>query len=184
MTAPETGDKPQPPVEAKPAKPRKPQRKSTPEQLAERKRLHETRVEFVADMMRELTYRTGVTNKALAREWDLPMGYIAQLTTEASRRVRAELTDHDRVLSKVSVSLDRVLDDAIESGDRHAIIKACQVWAQVTGAGAATKVQVQQDLTALSPEQLQARKAEIIARLTGKPAPADPPFEITTAEPE
>lgn len=157
-----------------PGKPaRKPQRKSTPEQLAERKRLHETRVEYVADMMRELTYRTGVTNKALAREWDLPSGYVAQLTTEASRRVRSELTDHDRVLSKVSVSLDRVLDDAIESGDRHSIIKACQVWAQVTGAGAATKVQVQADLTSLTPEQLKARKDEIIARLTGKPAPTD-----------
>lgn len=158
-------------------KPRRPN--PTPEQLAFRKKLHETRVEYVADMMRELTYRTGVTNKALAKEWDLPTGYVAQITTEASRRVRSELTDHDRVLSKVSVSLDRVIDDAISSGDRHAIIKACQVWAQVTGAGAATKVQVQSDLTSMSPEQLQARKAEIIARLTGKPMPADPPFEIT-----
>ncbi len=149
-----------------PKRPRRPH--PTPEQSSERKRLHEARVEYVADMMRELTYRTGVTNKALAREWDLPTGYVAQITTEASRRVRSELTDHDRVLSKVSVSLDRVIDDAISSGDRHAIIKACQVWAQVTGAGAATKVQVQSDLTSMSPEQLQARKAEIIARLTGR----------------
>jgi hypothetical protein len=162
-----------------PEKPaRKPPRKSTPEQLELRKKLHETRVEFVADMMRDLTYRTGVTNKALAREWDLPTGYVAQITTEASRRVRGELTDHDRVLSKVSVSLDRVIDDAISSGDRHAIIKACQVWAQVTGAGAATKVQVQTDLTSMTPEQLQARKAEIIARLTGKPAPASVPVPV------
>lgn len=158
-------------------KPRRPN--PTPDQLAFRKKLHETRVEYVAEMMRELTYRTGVTNKALAREWDLPTGYVAQITTEASRRVRKELADdHDRVLSKVCVSLDRVIDDALTSGDRHAIIKACQVWAQVTGAGAATKVQVQNDLTAMSHEQLQARKAEIIARLTGKPVPADPPFEI------
>jgi len=155
-----------------------PRRKRTPDELAERKRLHETRVEFVADLMRELKYRSGVTNKSLAAVWDQPSGYVAQVTTEASRRVRGELTDHDRVLSKVSASLDHVLDTAIESGDRHAIIKACQVWAQVTGAGAATKVQVQNDLTAMTPEQLQARKAEIIARLTGKPAKADPPFEI------
>lgn len=126
----------------------------------------------MAEMMRDLTYRTGVTNRSLATAWDLPTGYIAQITTEASRRVRSELTDHDRVLSKVSVSLDRVIDDAISSGDRHAIIKACQVWAQVTGAGAATKVQLQSDLTAMTPEQLQARKVEIIARLTGKQSAA------------
>jgi hypothetical protein len=153
----------------------------TAEELAERKRLHETRVEFVADLMRELKYRTGVTNKGLAVAWGETSGYVAQVTTEASRRVRSELTDHDRVLSKVSASLDHVLDTAIESGDRHAIIKACQVWAQVTGAGAATKVQVQADLTAMTPEQLQARKAEIIARLTGKaPATAPPvPFEVS-----
>lgn len=135
-------------------------------------------MEFVAEMMRELTYRTGVTNKDLAREWDLPSSYVAQITTEASRRVRGELTDHDRVLSKVSVSLDRVIDDALSSGDRHAIIKACQVWAQVTGAGAATKVQVQSDLTAMTPEQLQARKVEIIARLTGKSAALPAVIEV------
>jgi len=126
--------------------------------------------------MRELKFRTGVTGKALAVEWDLPMGVVSQITTEASRRVRAELGDHDRVLSKVSVALDRVIDEAIDKGDRHAVIKAVQVWAQVTGAGAAQKVQLQQDLTALSPEQLQARKAEIIARLTGKPV------ELTAVE--
>jgi hypothetical protein len=124
-------------------------------------------------MMRELTFRSGATAKALCAEWGLPRNYVANLTTEASRRVRAELTDHDRVLSKVSASLDRVLDDALESGDRHAIIKACQVWATVTGAGAATKVQVQTDLTSLTPEQLKARKEEIIARLTGKPKHGD-----------
>lgn len=159
---------------------RKPQRKSTPEQLAERRRLHETRVEYVADMMRELRYRTGVTNKSLAREWDLPSGYVAQVTTEASRRVRAEVVQDDNVLSTISLSLDRVLHEALDSGDRHAVIKACQVWAQVTGAGAATKVQVQTELTSMTPEQLQSRKAEIIARLTGK-APA---LEIVEISPE
>lgn len=161
----------------KPAKPRRPH--PSPEQKADRARLHETRVEYVADLMRTLKFRTGVTGKALAKEWDLPLSYVGQVTVEASRRVRAELTDPDRVLSKVSVALDHVIDDALDSGDRHAIIKAVQVWAQVTGAGAATKVQVTNDLTALTPEQLQARKAEILARMTGKstelPSPIDVP---------
>lgn len=157
-----------------PAKrPRKPMVRATPEALAERKRLHETRVEYVADMMRELTFRSGVTAKALCREWGLPRNYVAALTTEASRRVRAEVVHDDTVISTISLSLERVLHEALNSGDRHAVVKACQVWAQVTGAGAAAKVTVQTELTSLTPEQLQARKAEIIARLTGKPTPTE-----------
>src|SRR5215467_11450782 len=144
--------------------PKPPRPRATPDEMAERKRLHESRVEYVADLMRELKYRSGVTAKALEREWNLPRIAVCEITTAASRRVRAELTDPDRVMSKVSASLDWVLDNAIESGDRHALIKAAQVWAQVTGAGAAAKVQVQQDLTALTPEALKARKAEIIER--------------------
>jgi hypothetical protein len=140
----------------------------TPDVRAERARLHDSRVEYVAEMMRALTFRSGVTTKALQKEWDLSTRGISEITVEASRKVRAEYTDPDRVLSKVTVALDRVIDDALESGDPHVIVKAVQVWAQVTGAGAATKVQVTQDLTSLTPEQLQARKTEIIARLTGK----------------
>lgn len=157
-----------------PKPPRKPRRpRATPEIKAERERLHESRVEYVADLMRDIKFRTGVTSRALCVEWDLPYGVVAGIVTEASRKVRAELTDHDRVLSKVSVALDRVLDEALESGDRHAVIKAVQVWAQVTGASAPTKVQVQNDLTGLSPEQLRARKAELIERLTGRKPDAE-----------
>lgn len=159
--------------------PKKPRRVSTPEQLELRRKLHSTRVDYVADLMRELKYRSGVTNKDLAAVWDVPTGYVAQVTTEASRRVRSEVVNEDHVVSTISMNLERLIASAVESGDRHAIIKACQVWAQVTGAGAATKVQVQSDLTSMSPEQLQARKAEIIARLTGKPIPSPAPLEIT-----
>src|SRR5512143_3641484 len=79
--------------------------RATPDKMAERQRLHETRVEYVADLMRELKFRTGVTHKSLAAEWDLPISYVAKVTLEASRRVRAELTDHDRVLSKITRAL-------------------------------------------------------------------------------
>ncbi|AKU93385.1 hypothetical protein AKJ09_00049 [Labilithrix luteola] len=133
-------------------------------------------MEYVADLMRALKYRTGVSNKALMVEWDLPKNVVGEIVTEASRIVRAELTDHDRVISKITVALDRVIDDAIASGDNASVVKAAQVWAQVSGAGAPQRVELHQDLAALSPEQLAARKAELLARLTAKPA--DPPFEV------
>jgi hypothetical protein len=117
--------------------------------------------------MRNLQYRSGVTAKKLEQAWDMPRVAIAMITAEASKRVRAEYHD-DRIMSKVSVALDRVIDTAISSGDRHAVIKACAIWAQVTGAGAAQRVQVQQDLSLLTTEQLKVRKVEIMSRLMGR----------------
>lgn len=148
-------------------KPRKTPVYATPEERAKRALLHDHRVEYVADMMRALTFRTGATAKSLAVEWGMPLSYVAKMTAEASRKVRKEY-DEDRVMSKIAVALDTVIDRALESGDRHAIIKAVQVWAHVTGAGAPTRIAVSQDLSALTPAQLQARKAEIIQRLTGR----------------
>lgn len=149
----------------------KPKRRprATPEVKAFREKVRDSRVEYVADLMRSLKFRTGVTTKALAVEWDLPNNLISSIVVEASRRVRAELANPDNVQSKISVALNHVIDQALESGDRHAIIKACQVWAQVTGAAAPQRLQVQQDLTSLTPEQLKARKEELIARLTRGP---------------
>lgn len=120
--------------------------------------------------MRRLEFRQGVTGEALAEEFDLPRNAYLEIQKEAMRRVRAELADdHDRILGKVGAALDRVIDRAILSGDNHAVIKAAQVWATVSGAAAATRVEVSQDLSAMTPDQIAARKAEILARLGIKP---------------
>jgi len=117
-------------------------------------------VAFIAGLMRELKFRMGATHDALAEAWDLPLSYVGKMAVEASRQVRAELAgDQDHILSKIGAALNWVIDDACASGDRHAIIKACQVYATVTGAAAPQKVEIGQDLSNLSLEQLAARKA-------------------------
>jgi len=162
------GSTPSPGALAK--KPRRP--RATPAIKAERARLFEDRVEYVAGIMRRLEFRQGVTGEALAEEFDLPRNAYLEIQKEAMRRVRAELADdHDRILGKVGAALDRVIDRAILSGDNHAVIKAAQVWATVSGAAAVTRVEVSQDLSAMTPEQIAARKAEILARLGIKPLP-------------
>lgn len=85
--------------------------KETPEEFA--RRLHETRVEFVADMLREgrfLTYRTAA---ALEREWTLSNSEVAQIVKQARRRVRRELTDPEFVAS---------------------VVKAVALWAEIAAA--------------------------------------------------
>lgn len=62
----------------------------TPEEFA--RRLHGTRVEFVADMIREATFDPDRTLPALEREWNLSSGDVAEIVRQARRRVRLELT--------------------------------------------------------------------------------------------
>jgi hypothetical protein len=126
----------------------------------------EARIEHVAGLMRALTYRTGVTSRELAKEWDLGLDRVEELTAAASKRVRAEITDPDRTVAKVCTAFDRVLDDALADGDRRSVLAAGKVWAEVSGASAPAKLHVTGDLAALSDEQLEARKREIRERMT------------------
>lgn len=157
----------------RPAPVQRGRKKLAPELKAERAKLRDARVEFVADMMRQLIYRNGVHTRALKEAWNLPQAHIADIVVTASRIVRSELGDTDRVLSKVTAALDRVIDEAIAVGDRHAVIQAARAYAQVSGAGAATRIEVSGDLSNLTPDQIRAKKAEILARLRGDPATAD-----------
>ena len=100
----------------------------------------EARIAHIADLMRGLKYRKGVTCKALAQEWDLSEQRIWELSAEASKRVRAEVTDPDRVGAKVCTVLERVLDDAVDDGDRKSAIDAAKQWAIISGAAAPQRV--------------------------------------------
>lgn len=137
-----------------------------PEEKAFRAKTHEARVEYVANLMRSLDYRPAHRDR-LATEWNLPEAVVSAITKEASVRVRAEFADDDRTMAKVTTYLNKAIDDAAVSGDLNAVIKACDVLARVTGAGAPnrSRVEIAGELAALSPEQLAARKAEIVARL-------------------
>jgi hypothetical protein len=126
----------------------------------------EARIEHIAGLMRALTYRTGVTSRELASEWDLGLSRVEELTAAASKRVRAEITDPDRTVAKVCTAFDRVLDDALADGDRKSVISAGKVWAEVSGASAPARMHVTGDLTQLTDAQLAERKRAIREQIT------------------
>ena len=126
----------------------------------------EVRIEHIAGLMRALTYRTGITSRELAKEWDLGLDRVEELTAAASKRVRAEITDPDRTVAKVCSAFDRVIDDALADGDRRSVISAGKVWAEVSGASAPAQVHITGDLSRLTDEQLDARKREVRQRMT------------------
>lgn len=83
----------------------------------------EARVEHIADLMRSLEFRTGETTRELAAKWRITVQRVWELSSIASKRVRAELTDPDRIVVKVAAALEKVIDDALRETDEPALIE-------------------------------------------------------------
>jgi hypothetical protein len=94
----------------------------------------EARIEHIAELMRSLRWRTGETGKVLARQWDLSEQRLRELAAEASRRVRAEVTDPDRVSVSVGVVLESALVGALEDKDWRAVAAVAKTWGEIAGA--------------------------------------------------
>jgi len=122
----------------------------------------ELRLDHIAKMMRALQWETGESGPALAKEWNLSVDRLKHLAAEASRRVRAEITDVDYVTATVCSALQTVLRHAIAESDnprmvagpdgsmvegdpnksRKTVIEAAKTWADITGARAPNKIQL------------------------------------------
>ena len=136
----------------------------------------EMRVEKIAATLRDCTFRNGVTLQAFAAEWGESMDVVHAISAIASKRVRAEVTDPDRVASKGFAMLERIADEAMIDADekgnnaahRGIAIRAVDTWMKNSGVVAPTKSVtgvVIGDLSALTDEQLDARAAELVAKL-------------------
>lgn len=133
----------------------------------------EARIEHICELMRTLAFKTGRTVKELAKQWDCTEQYCRELTAEASKRIRAELTDPDRVTAKVTTSLEMVLDNAMQGmleGDgrsRRDAIEAAKTWAVLVGAAAPSKHQVE-DVSKIPDEEVKARLYEIEKQIASR----------------
>jgi hypothetical protein len=134
----------------------------------------EARVEYVAELLRDLRFTAGRTTRALATEWNVSLSHAQKITAEAGRRVREELTDIDTVLCKTTQALNNAIGAAIATGDYRSVINASKVYADIAGASAPSKVTVEGELKNMSEDEIKARKAEIMARLAAASAPAKP----------
>ena len=116
------------------------------------------RLAYVADLMRRFRYRRGVTSRELAAEWGLSLKRVEVYTAAASKLVRAELEDPDRVRVDVTLTLESIMRRARraktrtvygKNGDAVGVekdwaaakvaIEAARTWAMLTG-NAAPKV--------------------------------------------
>lgn len=125
-------------------------------------------IQHICDMMRELTFKRGRTAKDLAKQWGLSVSAVRNMTSEASRIVSREINDPDAVSADVGLALQKTLERALEDDDRRSVIAGAKVWADITGATAARKVDVEVgEREEITPE----RAAEIVRARFGKVTP-------------
>lgn len=145
-------------------------RKSSP--VLNREDLHivETRIEAIAEEMRNLRFKTGVTGVELGKKWGLSIDSMKKLCAAASRRVRAEVTDPERIITDVTLVLYEVINhcradkDSGVKGWRRDAIEAAKTLAVLTGANAPSRFAIEYEK--LSDEELRAKADIIVARLS------------------
>jgi hypothetical protein len=105
----------------------------------------EARVAHIAELMRTLKFKRGKTAKELSKAWDLGIDRVHELTAAASKRVRAEVMNPDRVSADVGTALQITLADEMAKGRRkngRVIADLARTWMQISGAAAPQEIKV------------------------------------------
>lgn len=125
------------------------------------------RVKHVEDLMRRAKWERGRSNRQLAAAWGLTVTAVNHYAAEASRRVRAEVTDPDSVQFTICGALQTIVREGLEESDRSSVIKAADVWSRVSGARAPDKLDVHEvdPFHGMTPKQKAAWCRERVAQL-------------------
>lgn len=110
----------------------------------------EARLAHICDLMRGLAWKRGKTGPELAAKWGCSLSTVEHLAAEASKRVKAEILDPDRVAVTAAQALEQVLEDALTSPvsdqfRRRDAIAAAKALAELAGAGAPQRSKVTLD---------------------------------------
>ena len=129
------------------------------------------RVDFICDLMRALRFERGKTHKQLAQAWGVSASTVRDYTSEASRIVKAEVTDKDGIERDVGATLVWAMRSAVEAGDRRNAIAAARTAAEVSGVKAAERHEV--TTTEATPENARRLMAEKFGKLTPTGSPSE-----------
>lgn len=119
------------------------------------------RVTVIADLMRSLSWRRGVTNRELASKWNVSLDAVNDYAATASHVVRSEVTNPEEVSGTVATTLAENLrraSDAAEFGD---VAKIADVWTRIVGARAPEKVEHTVYAAMQPPQMLEHVQAQI-----------------------
>lgn len=139
------------------------------------------RVEVIAGMMRRVKWVRGRSAGELAKKWGLSEKHVRELSAEASRVVRAELSTAERedAATLSLLALEKMVADSLDAAEQceesgHAVphrrvaIEALRDLRALTGANAPARAEV--NVTSDMPtEKLEAMLAEAVAVLQRGP---------------
>ena len=134
----------------------------------------EERVLHVMSDMRALRWVRGKSGPVLAAEWGLHPQTLKEIAAEAWRRVRAEIMDPERAGPDIVQTIERVMRDSMAEAaecdgrerveHRRVALEAAKSFAAVV----MQKPKETREVTLLdgrTPEQIEARRREIVAEL-------------------
>ena len=126
----------------------------------------EGRVQMCMKLMRAGKWRRGRTDRNLAAHWGIHIDTIQSYSAEAFRRVRSEITDPDSVQTTICTALEDIIHEARGKGlaGHRSIIEAGKAWAQISGAGAPTRIELGA-LANMTEDELENRRKDLMARL-------------------
>lgn len=99
----------------------------------------DARVEFISGLMIALLWERGKSAKKLSAIWDIPLSTVQNYSAEASRHVTG---DADEARRDITVGARKLLRQTVDSGDALGFKQVADIWATVSGAKAAEKLQV------------------------------------------
>ncbi len=129
----------------------------------------ETRITAIAKLMRAMKWETGITGPRLGKRWGLKLDRMEQLSSIASKRVRAELMADQHVGASVAAALDVALRGAVRMKKWHAVARVAKVYADAAGVSAPTRIEA-----TIEGKGSPARAREVMRDLFGGVGPADP----------
>lgn len=99
----------------------------------------EQRVDHCAELMANLQWERGKTAKRLAQEWGLSVSAVEAHSAEASRRV---VGDRDEAIRDITAGARKLYTQCVQEGDAKGAKAIGELWADVAGAKAPTKTEV------------------------------------------
>lgn len=139
------------------------------------------RVDHIAALMRSFEWETGRTYKELAKLWDVSPSTVRDYSSEASRRVRSEVTNPEEVSRDVCLSLREAVTACRVKKDWTRMTKAAEAWATISGAKAAERVDMRSVTAEATPEEARRIMAEKFGRLVPPPISESPSEDAAPA---
>jgi hypothetical protein len=140
------------------------------------------RIEEVLRLMRDCKFQRGKTWRVLAKKWNLNAVTTRRITAEASRRLRAELSESaEEIAAEWNANVVRLMAEAKKAGDLKTQLNVLRLIADVQiiqparmkdNLGAMTKEELEAKL-----EQLQRQAGEVLAATAAKDAEASAPVD-------